>query len=96
MHENPDGETRSEDEHTLADEPANDKGDAAEETGSPARPWMKVAVMVGGVALTAAGAVVATLAATHKTAVTENAKAYVNGMNAALDAVRNGYDPFDS
>lgn len=58
-------------------------------------PWRRI-TLAGGGALTAAGiVVVATLAATHKTAVSENATAYANGMKDALDAVRNGFDPFD-
>src|SRR5690606_38537103 len=57
------------------------------------RPWLRAAVVVGGAAITVAGAVVATLAATHKTAVFENAKAYANGMSDALEAVQNGFDP---
>jgi hypothetical protein len=51
--------------------------------------------VVGGAAVTAAGSVVATLAATHKTSVFENAKAYANGMNDALESIRNGLDPFE-
>lgn len=69
--------------------------DAAEKTPSSKVAWKKVAVLVGGAAVTAAGTVVATLAATHKTAVFENAKAYANGMKDALEAVRNGFDPFE-
>jgi hypothetical protein len=52
--------------------------------------------MTAGAVVTAAGAVVATLAATHKTAVHENAKAYAHGMHDALESVRNGFEPFDS
>jgi hypothetical protein len=48
-----------------------------------------------GAAVTVADAVIATLAATHKSAVAENAKAYGNGMKDALDAVRDGFDPFE-
>lgn len=46
--------------------------------------------------VTVAGTVVATLAATHKTAVHQNAKAYAHGMKDAMDAVQGGFDPFDS
>ena len=56
-------------------------------------PWKKVALVVGGAAVTIGGTVVATLAATHRTAVSENAAAYVNGISDALAAVRNGFDP---
>lgn len=62
---------------------------------NPGLPWRRIAVGTAGAIMTAAGTVVLTLAATHKTAVFENAKAYANGMNDALDAVRNGFDPFD-
>lgn len=68
----------------------------ASEAQTSKRPWMKIAAVVGGAVVAAGGAVVATLAATHKTAVFENAKAYANGINDALEAVRNGFDPFDS
>ena len=44
----------------------------------------------------AAGIVVATLAATHRTAVRENFAAYLHGWHDALEAVREGLDPFDS
>jgi hypothetical protein len=59
------------------------------------RPWKYVAVVAGAAALAAGAAVVATLAATHKSAVHMNAKAYVHGVIDALEAVRNGFDPFD-
>jgi len=49
-----------------------------------------------GAVVTVAGTVVATLAATHKTAVHENAKAYAHGMKDAMETVQNGFDPFDS
>ena len=49
--------------------------------------------MLGSADLTATAD---TLAATHKAALTENAKAYVSGVSDALDAVRNGYDSFGS
>ena len=58
------------------------------------RPWKNVAVVAGAATLVAGAAVVATLAATHKSAVRMNLQAYVNGMNDALEAVRNGFDPF--
>ncbi|NMM15791.1 MAG: hypothetical protein HHJ14_01240 [Cellulomonas sp.] len=60
------------------------------------RPWKNVAVVAGAAALAAGAAVVTTLAATHKSAVQMNFKAYANGMNDALEAVRNGFDPFDN
>ncbi len=58
-------------------------------------PWKKVALALGGAAVTVAGTVVATLAATHRSAVSENAAAYGNGISDALNAVRNGFDPSD-
>lgn len=63
------------------------------ETPASRFPWKKVAFVIGGAVVTIGGTVVATLAATHKTAVSENAAAYVNGINDALAAVRNGFDP---
>lgn len=85
-------------EQEMTDNPDDAVGaaDVPIETRRAGRPWMKVAVVVGGLTMTAACAVVATLAATHKTAVDENAKAYAHGILDALDAVRNGYDPFES
>jgi hypothetical protein len=59
------------------------------------RPRRTIAVVTGAIIMTAAGAVVLTLAATHKTAVHENGVAYANGMKDALNLVRNGLDPFD-
>ena len=77
-------------------EPANNAESAGHgdvETAASKFPWKKVAFVVGGAAVTIGGTVVATLAATHKTAVSENAAAYVNGINDALAAVRKGFDP---
>jgi len=58
-------------------------------------PWKRWAAAAGAATLVAGAAVVATLAATRKSAVQMNFQAYVNGMNDALEAVRNGFDPFD-
>jgi hypothetical protein len=73
--------------------------DAAGASPPPRLPWRRIAVVAGGAFITTAGAVVATLAATQKTAVHENAKAYAHGMNDALQSIReelrNGVDPFD-
>ena len=77
------------------DDPVGDAGSASD-TQRSSWPWKKVALAVGGAAVTVAGTVVATLAATHKSAVSENAAAYANGISDALKAVRNGFDPFDS
>lgn len=71
------------------------EGEQPDSTQRSSWPWKKVAVAVGGAAVTVVGTVVATLAATHKTAVTENAAAYANGISDALKAVRDGFDPFD-
>lgn len=49
-------------------------------TGRDGRPWKTVALVVGTGALSAVGAVVVTLAATHKSAVAHNARAYANGL----------------
>lgn len=51
-------------------------------------PWKTTAIVVGGVVMVAAGAAIATLAATHKSAVLENAKAYINGL---VDGYSNGF-----
>jgi hypothetical protein len=72
--------------------------DAGSEVVSPKPrlPWGKI---VGGVAVAMSGTVVATLAATHKSARHENAKAYVRGMNdmlkSARQSIRDGVDPFN-
>ena len=58
-------------------------------------PWRRIALVAGGTVVTAAGSAVVTLAATHKTAKLENAKAYAHGMRDALHAVQKGVDPFD-
>ena len=58
-------------------------------------PWKRWATVAGAATLVAGAAVVATLAATRKSAVQMNFQAYVNGMNDALEAVRNGFDPSD-
>jgi hypothetical protein len=90
------GEFQSEDEQNLTDNPEHaDGGHVAVQTASSKLSWKKIALVVGGAAVTAAGSVVATLAATHKTAVFENMKAYGNGINDALEAIRNGFDPFE-
>ena len=62
----------------------------------PRVPWGKIA---WGVAVVMSGTVVATLAATHKSAQHENAKAYVHGVDDTLKSVRqsirDGVSPFD-
>jgi hypothetical protein len=62
---------------------------------NPGRPWRPIALVAAGAAVTIAGTVVATLAATHRTAVLENAKAYAHGMHDALSAAGMGIDPFE-
>jgi hypothetical protein len=47
--------------------------------GRTERPWKTVALVMGVGVIGAAGAVVVTLSATHKSAVVQNAAAYVNG-----------------
>lgn len=42
--------------------------------------WKKAVVVVGGLTVVVAGTVAVTLLATHKSAVTENAIAFVNGI----------------
>lgn len=56
-------------------------------------PWKQIAMVVGGGLIIAAGAAIATLVATHKSAVRENAIAYVNGR---VGGYFNGFvDGFD-
>lgn len=47
---------------------------------APANPWRKIGAYVGGALALVVGTAVATLAATHRTAVRENAAAYLNGV----------------
>ena len=73
-------------------------GEADERVNGHRSPWSwkkVVTVAAGGAAATIAGTVVATLAATHRSAVAENAAAYANGISDALQAVRDGFDPSD-
>lgn len=58
--------------------------------------WKGAAVVAGGAVVTIGGTVVATHAGTHRTAVTENAATYANGIRDALKAVGDGFDPWDS
>jgi hypothetical protein len=61
----------------------------AEHEPEQARPvWKKAVLVVGGVVVGVAGATIVTLAATHKSAVTENAIAYVNGL---IDGYSKGF-----
>lgn len=54
--------------------------------------WKQIAVTAGGFAVTAVGAVVVTLAATHNSARMANAAAYAHGLLDGAKAARNGYD----
>lgn len=79
-------------------------GDAVDEGGrakdpaavgsSRARRWKRAAAVAGGVAVTVVGTAVVTLAATHRSAVEFNRRAYLNGIDDVLDAIKNGFDPF--
>lgn len=69
-------------------------GTQNESRAKPGLPWRRIARVGGGVIVTAAVATLATLALTHNRAVSENFAAYSNGINDALEAVRNGFDPF--
>lgn len=60
----------------LADDPPTEPADP----GVPQVPWRKIGAYVGGALTLVVGTVVATLAATHRTAVRENAAAYLNGV----------------
>jgi hypothetical protein len=59
-----------------ADTPPPDAADV----DAPQVPWRKVGAYVGGALTLVVGTVVVTLAATHRTAVRENAAAYLNGV----------------
>jgi len=73
----------------LPDNPAPPAPVGAEsELPQAGPPLKKIAMVVGGVVMIAAGAAIATLAATHKSAVRENAIAYVNGL---VDGYSNGF-----
>jgi hypothetical protein len=73
----------------LPDKPVPPERVEAEAELPPAGPpWKKIALVVGGVVMIAAGASIVTLGATHKSAVLENAKAYVNGL---VDGYSNGF-----
>ena len=62
--------------------------DARIEPGQADPPSKRRVLVVGGFVITAATAVVVTLAFTHRAAVTENAIAYVNGFT---DGYGQGY-----
>ena len=49
--------------------------------GRTGRSWKEFALVIGAGVVAMAGAVVVTLAATHKSAVRHNFQAYVNGVN---------------
>jgi len=57
--------------------------------GRTGQPWKTVALVVGGGVIAATGAVVVTLAATHKSAVMHNAVAYANGLIDGYEAYEN-------
>ncbi|WP_328554322.1 hypothetical protein [Streptomyces sp. NBC_00358] len=70
-------------------------GEAAQAEAGPVRSgpsWKQVAVAAGSLAVTAAGAVVVTLIATHNSARMANAAAYAHGLLDGANAARNGYD----
>ncbi len=50
--------------------------------------WKKAVLVVGGLTVVVAGTVAVTLLATHKSAVTENPIAYVNGL---VEGYSNGF-----
>jgi hypothetical protein len=90
------GDIPPEEEPGPGDDPLpSDNTDLHGQPPNSGPPWRRIAVLAGGAVVTAAGSVVATLAATHRTAVFENAKAYAHGWHDALEAVRDGLDPFD-
>lgn len=82
MNERPENAEGTENSASL--EPG--RAENAPERAGPA--WKKTVLMVGAVAIAAAGAAITTLAATHKSAVRENATAYVNGL---FDGYRIGH-----
>lgn len=70
----------SDESQELPNDPLPPEPGEAEIDPQAGPPWKKIAMVVGGVVMIAAGAAIATLGATHKSAVRENAKAYVNGL----------------
>lgn len=74
----------------------DDTGEAATDVRGSRWHWKTAVVVVGGATITVVGTVLATLAATQKTAIHENAVAYMHGMRDGFDAVRNGFDPFET
>lgn len=72
---------------TPSEHPGSEAG-----SSNAGRPWRLFALGVAGGAVIIAGTVVATLAATHRTAVLENAKAYANGLHDARWAAELDYD----
>jgi hypothetical protein len=72
-----------------SDEPVeSDVPPAVDDPGEPSR-WKKFAIGAGALIVTVGGTIVATLAATKKSAIGENAKAYANGL---LDGYNGAYD----
>jgi hypothetical protein len=91
--ENPEEiESVTEEAAELANNPVSldEPVQAAIEPEQAGRPWRKIALLVGGGVITAAGAAMTTLAATHKSAVRENFKAYANGLVDGVEAYKNG------
>ena len=81
-----------------ADPPSPELDNAEAEPEQARRSWRKVVGLVGAGAALVGAAVVATLTATHQSAVRENGKAYFNGVRDGSDAQWSGLlvdDEFD-
>lgn len=72
-----------------ADEPVEPDAMTADNDPGERSRLKKFAIGAGAVILTVGGTIAATLAATKKTAIGENAKAYANGL---LDGYNGAYD----
>ncbi|HEX7536232.1 MAG TPA: hypothetical protein VF391_04430 [Dermatophilaceae bacterium] len=90
-----DAEFRPGDEHDSVGRPKTVR-DIAAKLRLSELPWKRIGLAAGGVAVAVGGTVVATLAATHKSAVFENAMAYAHGLSDAMVAMEDGRNPFDS
>ena len=83
------------DENINSSVPTAPQGTRSPEPENSARPWRgwkPITAIIGGGVLIAGGAVVATLALTHRTAVTENLCAYLNGWSDCLAMSESCFD----
>ena len=76
-------------DNSVPTAPQDSRSPEQENSAWPWRSWKPITAIIGGGVLIAGGAVVATLALTHRTAVTENLCAYLNGWSDCLAATGN-------